>query len=306
MLSLAKMAEPIPVISDLAKVVGDNDGVSLLDIATILQNTGVIPADYQALVTLAKTVIKITNIINKIETQQKDLDKLYIDVGDFDLIGNQGNPNDANYQDIRDVAPAKDPTPGKGTQVTDLNWSDLHSIAEAIDLGALKKELAKDLGDFGTELGDALDELKQQASGGPNHAGIKLSFPITDKPYEAIFGMLIGKDTDLVSFEADAHLDVKGEYPIFSYQGFEVSLTGGLFLDAHLKMAYDTYGLRNIVLDFFNDPDSVSDESVALNLLDGLYLDPTTHLDLGVSLGIKGGVNFELLQAYVEGHLDAG
>jgi Ca2+-binding RTX toxin-like protein len=299
--------EPIPVISDIAKVVGDNDGVSLLDVATILQNTGVIPPDYSALVTLSKNIIQITNVINAIETEKaNELADAFIDLGDFDLIGNQGNPSNPDYEDIRDVAPASQS--GFGKDVTKINWSSLEDIAANIDLSYIKSQINQVVGDdLGNALGDALDKLKNPGSPTGNFAKIDLSFPITEHPADAIFGLLIGQDTDLVSFTADAKLVAAGDYAVFNYQGFQISLFGGLKLDAHLKLAYDTYGLRHMVYDFFSPPPGgVTGEMIGLDLLDGLYLDPTTHLDLDVTVGIKGGVNYELLQAFVSGHLDAG
>lgn len=301
------MDEPIPVISDLAKIVGDNDGVSLLDVATILNNTGVIPPDYQYIVTLAKTVIRITNVINQIQTDKaSEIQNAYIKLGTFDLVGNQGNPGSPGYKDIRDVAPAEDS--GFGKQVTDINWSSLQSITDSIDLEALKQQIKDVVGeDLGNELGEALDALKNPGSQGGNFAKIDLQFPITDHPAQSIFGLLIGHDTDLVSFTAEAKLDASGSLPVFNYQGFEISLFGGLHLDAKLKLAYDTYGLRHMVYDFFSPPPGgVTGETIGLNLLEGLYITPDTHFNLDVTVGIKGGVNWELLQAYVKGHLDAG
>src|SRR5207244_948715 len=81
---------------------------------------------------------------------------------------------------------------------------------------------------------------------------------------------------------------------------------GGLVVDAHLKMAYDTYGLRHVVYDVFNPPPGgVTPEMIGLDLLNGFYLDPTSHLHIGGSIGISGGVDWTLLKASVNGHLDA-
>src|SRR5262249_600995 len=43
------LADPLPVVSDLAKVVGDNDGVSLLDLAKIANGTNTIPEPYKTI-----------------------------------------------------------------------------------------------------------------------------------------------------------------------------------------------------------------------------------------------------------------
>lgn len=306
------MGEPIPVVSDIAKVVGDNDGVSLLDIAGVVADSGEVPPDYAALIKLAKAVIQITNVINQIEAEKgAELKNAFIPLGDFDLIGNQGDPNSPDYKDIRDVTPAEDVGFGSN-DITKINWSNLRSVAENLDLTAIKNAIHDALGDsevgqsLGDALSDALDNLKKSAAGGGNSASINLTFPIADHPAAAVFGLLVGQDTDLISFSADAHLDGSANSPVFNYQGFEISLFGGITVDAHIKLAYDTYGLRHVVYDFIHPPaGGVTGESIGLNLLNGFYIDPTTHLNLGGTIGIKGGVNYTLLQAYVSGHLDA-
>lgn len=210
------LGDPIPVVSDLAKVIGDQDGVSILDLAGVAADSGKISPEYSALIKIAKIVIQVTNVIDAIELQKgAALQNAWIPIGSFDLVGNQAQ---GNGKDLREVTPAIDAGFGK-LDLKNPNWSDLAKLAENIDLSQIKTALHDNLGDLGDQLGEALENLKQATQGNPNnHASINLSFPIIDHPAKAILGLLVGQDSDLVSFTADAKLDTTSTITAYALQ----------------------------------------------------------------------------------------
>src|SRR5262249_8590462 len=78
------LGKPIPGISDLAKLVGDNDGVSILDIAGIVGAKAGEP--YSTYVTLGKATVEIVNALNQVKgdlSGNSDLSTSFIDLGNF-------------------------------------------------------------------------------------------------------------------------------------------------------------------------------------------------------------------------------
>ncbi len=294
------LASPVPVVSDLAKLIGKDDGISLLDIAGYIGGSGAVPPDYATLITVAKDVIKVTNVIEKIKVQKAGaLNTASIDIGSFDVVDNQSKGGGKDLRDLADAALSGfDKDPGA------TDWSSLQKIANDLPLDDIENKLTQALGGddlakaLSHELTDALKNLKNGLLGGNgNYAALDLEFPVTDHPAQAIFGMLIGKDADLVSFTADLKIHVPtGSIPLWSFEGLEIDLTAGMNADAHLKLAYDTFGLREFVTDPGHN---------FLDLLDGFYLDPTTHLHIDGTLGLSAGANVGLLEAKINGHLDA-
>jgi Ca2+-binding RTX toxin-like protein len=303
------LGEPIPVVSDLAEVFGDNDGVSILDLAQIASATGVIPPDYSALVTIGTKVVQVTNVIEQIQTQLVDKGKLsnaFIELGNFDLVGHQQTSSE--HPDLREV-----PAASSTRQITDVNWSSLESIVDSIQVGEMKQKITEAFGEdqvnkeLGKALNSALDDLENalNGQGTANAAGYKLSLPITEKPIQAVVGMLVGQDTDLVSFEAWANLNGMTTIPLVNYSGFEIVFEGGITLDAYMKLGYDTYGLRQVASKLFNNEIDNAEEAL-VDLANGFYIDPNTHLVIGGSVGLKGGLNYGLASAHVKGSLTAG
>lgn len=88
--------------------------------------------------------------------------------------------------------------------------------------------------------------------------------------------------------------------PLFEYEGFFVHLTGGIKVDASIKLAYDTYGLRQFVGDAFNNK-----PVNGLDLFNGLYVSADSHLHIGGFVGLEGGVDYTLLKAFVDGKITA-
>jgi hypothetical protein len=289
------LGEPVPVVSDIAKVIGDNDGVSVLDLAGIAADSGYLPEDYAVLINISKAVIQVTNVINKMEASGQ-FDTLMVPIGDFDVMQNQ-----LGAQDLRDLAAAIDS--GFGNVSAD-KWSALQDLAKNLNLQPIEGFLEDNFGDVGVELSNALKNLQATASKpdpSGNYANVKFSFPFTDNPKKAIFGLLIGQDTPFVSFTADAHINGSGKLNVFEYEGFFIQFNSGLTVDAHLNLAYDTYGLRKLVSELIDQAPNID---VDMDLLNGLYIDDTSHMHIGATIGVSGGVDYTLFQAAVSAHLD--
>ncbi len=62
-------------------------------------------------------------------------------------------------------------------------------------------------------------------------------------------------DSVIVTGTANAdnvHINGSGKLTVFEYEGFFIQLNGGLTVDAHLNLAYDTYGLRHLLSDIID------------------------------------------------------
>ena len=76
--------------SQALDIVGKKDGVSMLDLAGVVADSGKVSPDYAALITLAKDVVQVTNVIDEIQLQSgQGWQTATIDLGNFDVVGNQ-------------------------------------------------------------------------------------------------------------------------------------------------------------------------------------------------------------------------
>jgi Ca2+-binding RTX toxin-like protein len=277
---------PLPLISDLAEVLGDKNGVTLLDIVGVVNGSGKIPEPYSTYVSLATDIIKITKLIDEFQLTGQNV---MIPLDDVDLSGSQkGN-------DLRDIAANPDfLDPSK------LDWSNLQKFASNIDPKVIEEKIhdackAVGLGALGDEINSQIDALKKKYDDAQAN-GIDLEFPIIDDPTSEIANLLIGRDSDLVTFTAQLKLGPDNEQnpPGFDLPGFHVGLTGSLSIDAKLGLGVDTHGLREVAHDLMN-----GQGFNPAKLLDGNYVTADSHLDLSGTLGLTGGINYVAFHADV-------
>ena len=116
-----------------------------------------------------------------------------------------------------------------------------------------------------------------------------LDFPIFDDP-KCILNMLFGQNVDLVTFDSGQFntpsigpfgFDVS--IPIIGPFGVDFGMNINVYGSGEIKVGYDTQGVR----DFLRDgcaPSAISD------LLNGVYVNPSTNLTLHADAAFHGGV----------------
>jgi hypothetical protein len=287
----------LPVLSDLA---GQKETLeSLLKAGASLNLFG----PYSALVGLATNLVDITSFVNQISTSGN---QLMIDVGNFTLGG-------AN-EDLRsepaapaDIAAALQADPNAVLTSWTPNASDAPDLATVAD--GIKSQLDKIASNNPGLQGVVSAAEKLLPS---NVASFNLSFPFFDDPANGIFKILLGQDTDLMSFTARfkmaapfglQSLGIPGLFPLSCDFSSEIDV------DAYFKAAYDTYGVRQFIHDALNGSINVGD------LANGFYLatDDSNNPDHpnGCHLNLSGGIkavpelNLVFFQAGVDASISA-
>jgi hypothetical protein len=247
----------IPGLSDLGA-----GKVSLLTLAQAANDLGAVPLEFQPIVTLA---VDLTNLLTLIDNTKIDPNNdLWINVGSYDLSANQ---------DVRGLA--------KAGSIADLlnnplgNLSDLKFVAAAAQ--KLHDQVDAKLSDNDPvqhALKQRLDAMFQQLDALAN--GAHLSFPFFEDPLKGAVQILLGRDADLVSLDANftVHTGDRelAKFPL--YGPISARLSGNLDLTAHFQAGYDTRGLREFLAG-----------GNAAKLVDGLYLDSSRDLiDIGASI----------------------
>ena len=216
---LEVLGYPLPGLSDLSHLAGGDD-VDLLDLGGVA-----------ALVTgfgpLYDLVHKVLNVIDKLNDFDVG-DTVRMKLGGFDL---------ADF-DLRNVSSAVDPTNLNVRNLTDLSPSNLvgiaQSLAEKIDelpLSDDRKELVKG---FAEQLNN----------------GFSIQFPILEHPESAVFPLLLGRDSDLFTLDAEMHVSAQGSVATgYSFFGIGIDFGGEVEIDTKFKFAYDTFGLRSLISD---------------------------------------------------------
>ncbi|HEX8911120.1 MAG TPA: calcium-binding protein, partial [Humisphaera sp.] len=260
----------LPVVSDLSNAVGQGD-VSLISIAKVIAGTGGLPADVQALLDLAIGIEGVVKTIDSIEKQSNN-PNLVLNLGDYDLGG--------GGKDIRSIA-------GFGGDYTKASLSDLSAV-QTKAAEAISSQIGK------LPFGPALQGVIKQFGGG-NSASVRLTFPLFDDPSSAV-QLLLGRDVDLVKFDAKAHLGE--DYDVdFPSTPIAIGIKGGVGVDAAFSVGYDTFGLR----------EAVAGGGLG-KLADGLYFGGDTHFNIAGELGAHAGLGIVVFEIGVEGgaKLDIG
>ncbi len=184
-----------------------------------------------------------------------------------------------------------------GHRRLDINDLGLSSITNLVAEGAGNLDINSIIGNpnLPQPAKDILTKLTQSD-------GINFQFPILDNPAAAVFNLLLGKDSDLASFSADFHLasapDYGGGVSVF---GVNVGFGGSVSIDAHFRFAYDTFGLRELIRDIGSGVGNL-----ASDVTDGFYIDTSSHLSIGASVGVHAGATVLVFSASIGGGVSTG
>ncbi|MFO0911592.1 MAG: MBG domain-containing protein [Pirellulales bacterium] len=273
---LKLLSSEVPGVSDLSQLAGAGP-ITVLDLASAAaQVVGEGP-----LADLVTKVVKISNILASLNVSSN----ISMPLGGFDLasIGNG---------DLRNAVLSGD--------ISDLNLNSLTSLDPA-NLNAAARQAGEAYHNLVNSLGvsqEAKDELNSLVSI-PNN-GFQLSFPVLDNPAGVIFGMLLGRDSDLFFLKADADLTLDSQRASgFSAYGMPINYRGTADINMHLKFAYDTFGLRRLInhLAEGNTSDIFSD------ITDGFYIADTSYFKIAGGLEAFAGGSAGIFDFTVAGGL---
>ncbi len=274
----------VPGLSDLSKLIG-NGPITIMDLTKVAAEY----SGYGPLFDIIKEVLNVVNLINGLTVSGGDVT---LNFGGFDLDQMSGS-------DWENAAAAGDPG--------DLSVPDLSDLEpNPADLGSLVTSFSMALAKIAPNLPPALNTAIGQLTAGLNQLnnGIDIEFPILDNPASAVFGMLLGKDSDLATFTANFTATAYGSLATgLSFAGIGVNFTSAVTIDFSFKFAYDTYGLREVFHDIEDknpNPDFVSD------ILDGFYVDDSSHLSVSGDIGVSVGAYFGVASLAIGGYLSTG
>ncbi len=268
------ISAPLPGISDLSELL-NNGPVSLLTLASAAGNS----AGYGPLVTLIDTVVQLVSQLEPLIGQVKSAGNITIPLGGFNLSQDDG--------DLRTAPAAGD--------VNNMNLASLTKFTldpSSLSDSQLESFVPKSVATF-------LDKLI-------NPVGtLRFDFPILDDPAAAVFGLILGKNSDLASFTAQFSFGAdSSKAPGLSFAGFGVSVTASAQVDGYFRFAYDTMGLREVIRDLGN---GVTDTGkLADDVADGFYIDGKSQLSISGSIGLSAGFQFGFLGFSVDGNIGTG
>jgi hypothetical protein len=260
---------PLPGISDISNFLGQGD-VTLLTLASLVAGQ----SGYGPLATLVSTLAPIVEDVDKFPVGSGTI---MIPLGGFDLSNTDlrtdtsaGDVNNLNLPNLTSLVP-DDPSQVDLSQV--LNNPQLPS--------ALKSDLTN---------------LTQSA------VNFNFDFPILDNPASAVFGMLLGKDSDLVSVTADVKFSSNGSQAGgLSFAGVGFTFGGDVAVDAHLRLAYDTFGLRELIRDV-----GTGNGNLLTDITDGFYLDTSSYFKIAGDIHAGFGFSYGLVSVGAQGDIGTG
>ncbi len=153
------------------------------------------------------------------------------------------------------------------------------------------------IGDLPSGVKDSLQKLTSQFDQSANT--LDLEFPILDNPGMAVFDLLIGRDAKLFTLSANLNIAASEDTGVDMF-GMGVAVKGAIQLNGQLTFGYDTYGLREMLMQA-NAPGGVID--VVSDITDGFYIDDNSNLSFAGSIGITAGLSSGILSADVGGAL---
>ncbi len=261
------LREPLPGLSDLSHLVGGGD-VTLLTLASVI-------APYTGYGPLWDLIHNVGDIVDAID--QIDIgDSVRLPLGGFDL----------NNYDLRGITAAHD--------VHDLSLPNLTNFS-IDDVQGLGKDINQIIDEL--QMSDEAKDLTKKLVKGLDN-GYKIDFPILDDPRQAIFNLLLGKESDLFTLTVDEVVTAQGgQVPSLSVFGIGVEFGGEINIDAHFKFAYDTLGIREML----NDIASGNTSNIPNDIRDGYYLSDDSHFMLNGSLVAGVGVAIGIYSAKVGG-----
>jgi predicted outer membrane repeat protein len=265
-----------PGDSTIADVIDDLSGADVSQFASIIGSLG--------------------SLINDVPTSVSGL----IPLGSLDLDAVGGNGSVSSGTDPRNL------TDG----LSNLNLSQVDAAGRTIDqieqsLSGISSTAGDFLNNVANATGGTLDDLGDDAgddSGGGATVGNngQLDFPILDDPASA-FGLLMGKTVNLFTFTVPT-LKVGFSYSNFIpiFPGIGITIAGDIptgiggaldifQLTASLSGGYDSTGLQALITDGFSNTNTVAND-----LLDGLYLNTGAASGLSVSAGVSISATVEV------------
>ena len=143
---------------------------------------------------------------------------------------------------------------------------------------------------MGDKINQVFDKFKQAAGN-----GIDLAFPLFDNIGDGVVRLLLGHDVDLVSFTMSfVAPKMSVPLPSFSFSGIDIDLTGEFEIDSDFKIAYDTFGLREVLKGGARRDGA---------LKDGFYLGADSKIYLNGELSAVAAVGTDFYQAGIFGGL---
>lgn len=258
---------PIPGISDLSKAIGGGN-ITLLDLAKITGDSGVLKPPYDTLVKLTTELATLVDLVDKI----KPGDSLYLPFGGFDL----GSSDPRGLPAVADI---------KTLALSTSKITDLIPNSTSFDLDTWINSL-------GGPVGGALKDFRAKLA--TLNTGVELKFPLLDNPTHGLFQMMLGQDTDLVSFKAEFNAVGSADLSV-PFAPLSIGLFGDVDAHAYFRLAYDTYGLR----EFIKSPKDVG------KLADGLYVDMSADLlKLNAGIGARAETTVGIFGADVSGAIN--
>jgi hypothetical protein len=270
--ALALLNYRIPGLSDLSEPAGLGS-VSLLTLAKAAASTGTLPPDQKLIVEIGSTLVQLLDIINNVKTVDGNI---YVPVGSFNL-------NDSNATDLRALPSAFAKNLNLRQTISKLpnrfepGGQGLTALASILQDKFTKfEQLLNDAVLTGDVPGPVRDKVKQltdhiKAQLDKANNGLKLEFPFIESPKTGVFNLLLGRDTDFVTFTGKHRFTVAiaNRYELFKLGpiAVEALAKGDIDLDLYFKLGYDSYGIRRFFKTF----------NIA-ELANGFYLDSSRDL----------------------------
>lgn len=262
---LTLLSTEVPGISDLSKA-GGAGPIRILDLAVLGSNlTGNGP--------LGELAGKITSLLAKIDSIQLGAN-ISLPLGGFDL-------NSTTNGDLRSAVLAGDFKDLSLSSISPLSAANLNNLAQSASQSL--SNLIDDLQiseDLKSEL-RGLNALKTQN-------GFQIGFPILNDPAGVVFNLLLGRDSDLFYFQADASAELQGTRATgLHFAGQPINLFGRMDLDTHLRFGYDTFGLRQLISNL-----AAGDAShIVSDITDGFYVNSDSYFKMAGAMGAEFGAS---------------
>jgi hypothetical protein len=229
--------------------------------------------------TLAQDVPGVVNALNGVK----------IDFGQFNLSGNG---------DLRSLL-----TVDYANAASNLTTMVATGVGQLLDFQNIEDQIVANVADPNTQqaVKGVLDFFNPNSQ--PPGIQLTLTFPLFSDPLTGVSDFLLGKADDLVRFDAEVHdqrdFSVSAVTLPVLPAGIFADFSGHFNLDGSLVIAYDTFGLLEVIKDMAAlKPPPFGD------LADGLYMTSSSHLHIDgdvtgtvVALGpfasaiLNGGVN---------------
>ncbi len=189
--------------------------------------------------------------------------------------------------------------------ISNLSLDDLDDISlDPTDLSGLAITAATDIKNTinGLNVDQKTKDLLNSLVA-PLDNGFDIEFPAIKDPEQAVFNLLLGKDSDLFSITADANLTAEGSVATgLSIFGMGIEFSGSVDVSARFKFGYDTFGLRELINDLANGKTS----GIAGDITDGFYMSDDSFFKMNgqISAGIESSLG--IFSATVGGFVSTG